>query len=88
MEITNVNYDDDPLARAQIDGIDYRVDGGLGPAVAVSQRAAGTWDWTLVSEGKWDGIRLRARGLDYPVVSVLAQALAEAMRDLDALGSG
>jgi len=80
----SVNYDDTPIVQAQTELGDYRIDTGLGSAVAISRREPGTWDWTLVSEGKWDGSRLRAKGLDYPVLTLLAQALSEAMRDREA----
>ena len=76
---TSINYDDQPIVQAQIDGVDYRVDTGLGSAVAISSREAGTWAWTPVAEGRWDGSRLRARKLDHPVASRLGEALAEAM---------
>ena len=81
MENITVSYDDGPLAQVEIEGVDYRVDPGLGPAVAVSRRAAGTWSWTVVVEGRWDGVRFRAKGLDYPVVDALGKALAQKMRD-------
>ena len=57
---TSINYEDQPIVQAQIDGVDYRVDTGLGSAVAISSREAGTWAWTPVAEGRWDGRRLRA----------------------------
>jgi hypothetical protein len=83
---TSINYDDQPIVQAQIDGVDYRVDTGLGSAVAISSREAGTWAWTPVAEGRWDGRRLRARKLDHPVASRLGEALAEAMSQRDEQG--
>jgi hypothetical protein len=78
---SSVNYDETPIVQAQIEGADYRIDTGLGSSLAVSRREAGTWQWTPVCEGRWDGSRLRAKGLDHPVIVELGQALAQAMRD-------
>jgi len=75
----SVNYDESPIAEAHVEGVDYRLDTGHGSAVAVSMRRAGTWAWTPVVEGRWDGRRLRAKGLDHPVILRLSEALAEAM---------
>ena len=83
---TNINYDDQPIVQAQIDGVDYRVDTGLGSAVAISSREMGTWAWTPVAEGRWDGSRLRASKLDHPVTSRLGAALADAMSQRDEQG--
>jgi hypothetical protein len=82
----SVNYDDQPIVELEIDGVAYRLDTGRGSAVAVSQRKADTWTWTPVAEGRWDGSRLRAKGLDHQVVTALAQALNAAMRDREELG--
>jgi hypothetical protein len=79
----SVNYDDTPIVQLEVTGIEYRVDTGLGSAVAVSQRAEGTWAWTPVMEGRWDGRRLKARDLDFTVVTALSEALARAMKDLE-----
>jgi hypothetical protein len=75
-----VNYDDAPIAELELDGVAYRLDTGRGSAVAVSQRVAGTWTWTPVAEGRWDGSRLRVKGLEHHVVVELARALGDAMR--------
>lgn len=75
-----VNYDDAPVAELELEGYQYRVDPGRGSAVAISKREAGQWAWTTVSEGRWDGSRLRAKGLGHPVVAQLECALAQAMR--------
>lgn len=80
---SSVNYDDTPIVQLEVGGVDYRVDTGLGSAVAVSKRAEGTWAWTPVTEGRWDGRRLKARELDGPVISALSVALAQAMKDLE-----
>ena len=82
----SVNYDDLPIVELEVDGIAYRLDTGHGSAVAVSQRRAGTWTWTPVTEGRWDGSRLRAKGLDQQVVMALAQALGAAMRNREEQG--
>lgn len=79
----SVNYDESPIAELEVDGVDYRLDTGQGSSVAVSRREVGTWDWTPVTEGRWDGTRLRAKGLDFEVVAALARALSEAMRNRD-----
>jgi hypothetical protein len=88
MEITEnpeaaggVNYDDLPIAQEEIDGVDYRIDAGRGSAVAISCREVGSWRWAFVSEGRWDGVRLRAKGLGHPVVAPLERALATVMTE-------
>ena len=78
----SVNYDDSPIVQLEVEGADYRVDTGLGSAVAVSTRTPGTWAWTLVGEGRWDGRRLKTKQLDGAVITALSQALAQAMKDL------
>jgi hypothetical protein len=80
---SSVNYDDSPIVQLEVEGVDYRVDTGLGSAVAVSRRAEGTWQWSPVTEGKWDGRRLKARELDHAVITALSQALASAMKALE-----
>jgi len=86
LSAASVNYDDLPIVELEIDGVAYRLDTGRGSAVAVSQRELGTWTWTPVTEGRWDGSRLRAKGLDYEVVTALAEALGAAMRDREEPG--
>jgi hypothetical protein len=76
-----VNYDESPLAELSVGEVEYRVDPGLGSAVAISQRGAGEWTWVAVGEGRWDGSRLRAKGLGHPVVSELERALVKATRE-------
>lgn len=76
-----VHYEGPPIAEQEIDGVDYRVDAGRGSLVAVSRRQSGTWAWVLAGEGRWDGVRLKVKGLEYAVVARLGQALAQAMRD-------
>jgi hypothetical protein len=78
-----VNYDEEPLAEVEVEGCEYRIDTGLGSVVAISKRDSGTWAWTLVTEGRWDGRRLRAKGVDHAVIEILSQAVATAMTDRD-----
>lgn len=78
----SVSYDGPPLAQLEVDGMDYRLDPGRGSSVAISRRESGSWDWRPVTEGRWDGSRLRAKGLEHQVVAALADALAAAMREL------
>jgi len=78
---SSVNYDEAPLVQHQVDGVVFRIDAGHGSAVAVSSRPEGGWDWQWVAEGKWDGSRLRVKGLGHPVSSSLERALALAMKE-------
>jgi hypothetical protein len=77
----SVSYDGAPVAEVQVEDVEYRVDAGLGSLVAISQRATGECTWLLVAQGKWDGVRLKARPLEHPVVASLERALAQAMKD-------
>ena len=81
-----VNYEEAPIVTLEVDGEDYRVDTGHGSAVAISRRPLGTWDWSPVTEGRWDGSRLHAKCLSHSVVTALAQALSAAMRELGERG--
>ena len=76
-----INYDEAPVAEAQVDEVAYRLDADNGSTVAISRREAGSWEWVPVTTGRWDGSRLRARGLGHAVNDVLARALREAMRN-------
>jgi len=76
---STVNYDDSPIAEAEVDGVEYRLDAGHGSAVAISSREAGTWNWAPVCEGRWDGIQLKAKGLAFPLREQLGRALAAVM---------
>lgn len=78
-----VNYEEAPIVALEVDGIEYRVDTGHGSAVAVSQRQQGSWDWLPVTEGRWDGSRLRAKCLSHQVNTALAEALSAAMSDCE-----
>lgn len=82
----NVNHDETPIVQLEIEGVDYRIDTGFGSALAISSRAGGTWDWAVLAEGRWDGVRLRAKPLERPLVAVLERALAAAMADRDEAG--
>jgi hypothetical protein len=77
----SVNYDELPIVELELGGVDYRIDTGHGSALAISQRPTGSWSWTPVMEGRWDGSRLKAKGLDHKLVTALAGALSEAMRN-------
>ncbi len=81
LSAATVSYEEPPLAELELDGVDYRLDPGRGSTVAVSTRPTGTWDWTPMLEGRWDGSRLRAKGLDHRVVTALAAALGAALRE-------
>jgi hypothetical protein len=81
----SVNYEEAPLAMLEVDGVEYRVDTGHGSAVAVSCREPGTWDWSLVTEGRWDGYRLNAKSLKHTVLEALADVMGNAMREQGSL---
>ncbi len=78
---SSVNYEEAPLAELEIGEAVYRLDPDRGSSVAISRREPGSWRWAPVAEGRWDGSRLRARGLEPEVVGELGRALGEAMRD-------
>jgi hypothetical protein len=73
-----IDYDHPPVAELELDGAHYRVDAGLGAEVAVSRRSEGSWLWEQLAEGRWDGVRLKAKTLDRVVVEALARALRDA----------
>ena len=75
----SVSYEEALLAELEVDGVAYRVDPGRVSSVAASWRESGSWDWTAVT--RWDGSRLRAKGLDHKLVMALADALGAAMRE-------
>ena len=80
---SEVNYDSAPVAEAELDGIDYRIDTGRqGTALCISSRASGTWDWTFESEARWDGSSLRSTVIERPVLVKLSEALRAAMVDI------
>jgi hypothetical protein len=79
----SIDFDHPPVAEIEFEGARYRVDVGLGTAVAVSRRAPGSWSWQLLAEGRWDGVRLKAKQLDRLVVEALAQALRSAADEMD-----
>jgi hypothetical protein len=80
---SSIDYDAPPVAELELGEIQYRVDPGFRGAIAVSQRATGTWSWSLVAEGKWDGIRLKAKPLDRSVTQALEKALRESAQQSD-----
>jgi hypothetical protein len=80
---SGIDYDARPVAELELSGTQYRVDPGFRGAIAVSQRATGTWSWALAAEGKWDGIRLKAKPLDRSVVLELEKALRESAEQSD-----
>jgi len=80
---SSLDYDSPPVAEIEADGTQYRLDPGYRGAIAVSSRAAGTWSWTLVSEGRWDGIRLKAKPLERALVAELEKALRAASESAD-----
>ena len=79
----SLDYDSPPAAELEVDGTQYRVDAGFRGAIAISGRSAGSWSWALVCEGKWDGVRLKAKTLDRSVVASLEQALRTAAESGD-----
>ncbi len=81
---SNIDFDHAPVAEIEFDGTHYRVDAGLGAAVAVSCRAQGSWSWQKLAEGRWDGVRLKAKEVDRLVVEALAKALRSAAEDMQA----
>lgn len=76
-----VNYDEAPVAEIEIEGLSYRVDAGRGSSIAISTREPGTYTWTFVKQGQWDGVRLKAKGLGHVVVDALGRTLAQVTRD-------
>lgn len=79
---SGLDYDFPPVAELEIDDTQYRVDPGFRGAIAVSARSSGTWTWAVVAEGRWDGVRLKAKTLDRTIVAALERALrASAERD-------
>jgi hypothetical protein len=70
-----VDYDFPAVIEIDVEQTQYRVDAGLRSTIAVSARAAGTWSWALLAEGRWDGVRLKAKGVDRSIVLALEQAL-------------
>jgi hypothetical protein len=80
---SSVDYDFPPVAEIEADGTQYRVDPGFRGTIAVSSRAAGTWSWTLLAEGRWDGIRLKAKPLERALVAELEKALRAASEPTD-----
>jgi hypothetical protein len=79
---SGVNYEENPVVEAAIDGTEYRIDAGKqGTAICVSTRPAGTWDWSFLCEARWDGSELRAKTLDRGIRLQLGSALKSVMQD-------
>jgi hypothetical protein len=70
-----VDYDFPPVAELAIGDANYRVDAGFRGAVAISERVAGAWSWLFIAEGRWDGVTLKAKGLERDIVLALERAL-------------
>jgi hypothetical protein len=78
----SVNYDSPALVEIEIDGVDYRLDGGKqGTAVCISTRPAGTWDWTFGGEARWDG-DLRSKAFERKTLVTLGKAFKQALEDM------
>jgi hypothetical protein len=78
-----INYDSPPLVEVEIDGIDYRLDGGKqGTALCVSSRPAGTWDWAFGGEARWDG-SLRCKAFERKTLVELAKAFKQALENME-----
>ncbi len=78
---SSIDYDHPPVAELELAGVHYRVDASLGAEIAVSSRAEGSWCWAELAQGRWDGIRLKAKTLDRVVVEALEKALRAAAED-------
>lgn len=78
-----VNYDEAPVLELELSGTIYRLDAGRGSVLAVSRRKPGSWDWSLWTEARWDGSRLRSKAFDFEVGNALGRAVAELMRGGD-----
>ena len=77
----SVSYDGAPVAEIRVGDLEYRVDAGLGAVVAISRREAGASTWVPVAQGRWDGVRLRAKALEHSVTSALERALMLVKQD-------
>jgi hypothetical protein len=77
----SVNTDEAPIVELVVDGVAYRVDAGHGSAVAISKRAEGSWAWRTVTEGRFDGTRLRAPALSHAIREALGRELIVAQRN-------
>jgi hypothetical protein len=83
-EPSQVNYESPAVVELDVDGTEFRIDSGKqGTSLCISERAAGSWDWSFVGEAKWDGSQLRSKSLERRVLQPLAAALVEALANLD-----
>jgi hypothetical protein len=80
---SKVDYDFAPIAEVEVDDTQYRVDAGFRGAVAISSKSNGSWSWAVVAEGRWDGLTLKAKALDRPIVAELEKALRAAATATD-----
>ncbi len=86
LSASEVNYEEAPLLTLEVESIEYRIDTGYLSAVAISQREPGTSIWVPVTEGRWDGTRLREKRLSHTVNAALAEALRFAMAQREERG--
>jgi len=80
---SKVDYDFAPIAEVEVNETQYRVDAGFRGAVAISSKSSGSWSWSVVAEGRWDGLSLKAKSLDRPIVAELEKALRAAATSTD-----
>lgn len=81
---SSVNYDSPALVELELDGVDYRVDGGKqGTALCISSRITGSWDWAFAGEARWDARSLRSKLFPRVILEPLSAALARALADAD-----
>ncbi len=78
---STIDYDAPPAAELELDGTQYRLDPGFRGVIAVSARTPGTWSWSLVAQGRWDGVRLKAKELHRDIVGALEKALRAAVEE-------
>ncbi len=79
-----MSYDEAGIVECDIGETSYRIDSGRqGTALALSSRPVDSWDWTFVTELKWDGSDLKCRTLDFETRSILSAAFKQALEDLE-----
>jgi hypothetical protein len=77
-EAPPINYDCSALVEVEVDDVQYRLDAGKqGTALCISTREPGSYDWTFLSEARWDGRHLRVKALDRTILIQLSKALRE-----------
>jgi len=81
-EAPPINYDGPALVEVEVDDVQYRLDAGKqGTALCISTRAPGSYDWTFLSEARWDGRDLRVKALDRSILQRIGVALRAAVED-------